>query len=146
MNIIQEIKDEIQAAQREPSNRDLNILALLFLVIPGLIGLYMVFRKGSDAGYVWMVVGAALAASRLIRPLFKTIYSLWVGFSVILGYFISRALLTIIFVVVLTPTGLIMRLVGKDPMDRKWDPTAESYWIKREDGRSANLERYEKQF
>jgi hypothetical protein len=146
MNIIQEIKDEIQTAQREPSNRDLNILALLFLIIPALIGLYMVFRKGSDAGYIWMIVGAALAATRLVQPLFRAIYSLWLGFSVILGYFISRALLTIIFFVVLTPTGLVMRLVGKDPMDRKWDTSAESYWIKREDDRSANLERYEKQF
>jgi hypothetical protein len=146
MNIIQEIKEEIQAAQREPSSRDLNILALLFLIVPGLIGLYLVFRKGSDAGYVWMIVGAALAASRLIRPLFRTIYSLWLGFSVVLGYFISRALLTIIFFLVLTPTGLIMRLVGKDPMERKWDPTAESYWVKREEDSTSNLERYEKQF
>ncbi len=146
MNIINEIKEEIQAAQREPSNRDLTILALLFLIIPALIGLYLVFWKGSESGYVWMIVGAVLAVTRLIRPLFKTIYSLWLGFSVILGYFISRALLTIIFFLVLTPTGLIMRLVGKDPMDRKWDPAAESYWIKREDGASTNLERYEKQF
>ena len=81
MNIIHEIREEIRAAQREPSNRDLTILALLFLIIPGLIGLYLVFWKGSDAGYIWMIVGAALAVSRLIRPLFKTIYSLWLGFS-----------------------------------------------------------------
>jgi hypothetical protein len=146
MNIIHEIKEEIRAAQREPSNRDLTILALLFLIIPGLSGLYLVFWKGSGAGYIWMIVSAALAVSRLIKPLFKTIYSLWLGFSVILGYFISRALLTIIFFLVLTPTGLIMRIVGKDPMDRKWDPAAESYWIKREEDPNANLERYEKQF
>lgn len=146
MNIIHEIREEIRAAQREPSNRDLTILALLFLIIPGLIGLYLVFWKGSGAGYIWMIVGAALAVSRLIRPLFKTIYSLWLGFSVVLGYFISRALLTIIFFLILTPTGLIMWIVGKDPMDRKWDHGAESYWIKREEDSNLNLERYEKQF
>jgi hypothetical protein len=146
MNIIHEIREEIQAAQREPSNRDLTILALLFLIIPGLIGLYLVFWKGSEAGYVWMIVGAVLALSRLIGPVFKTIYSLWLAFSVILGYFVSRALLTIIFFLVLTPTGLIMRIVGKDPMDRKWDREAKSYWIKREADPNANLERYEKQF
>ena len=139
MNIIHEIKEEIRAAQREPSNRDLTILALLFLIIPGLIGLYLVFWKGSESGYIWMIVGAVLAVSRLIRPLFKTIYSLWLGFSVILGYFISRALLTIIFFLVLTPTGLIMRLVGKDPMERKWDPEAKSYWIKREEDPRARI-------
>ncbi len=146
MNIIHEIREEILAAQCEPSSRDLTILALLFLIIPGLIGLYYVFWKGSAAGYVWIVAGVVLAATRVITPLFKAIYGLWLGFSVVLGYFVSRALITIIFFLVLTPTGLIMRLVGKDPMDRKWDPAAKSYWIKREEDPNANLERYEKQF
>ncbi len=146
MNVIQEIKDEIRAAQREPSSRDLTILALLFLIIPGLIGLYLIFWKGSAAGYIWMIAGAVLAVTRLITPLFKAIYAVWLGFSVILGYFISRALLTIIFFLVLTPTALIMRLLGKDPMDRKWDSAAKSYWIKREQDPNSNLQRYEKQF
>ena len=146
MSIINEIREEILAAKREPSSRDLTILALLFLIIPGFIGLYYVFWKGSAAGYIWMIAGAVLAVARLITPLFKRIYGLWLGFSVILGYFISRALLTIIFFIVLTPTALIMRLVGKDPMERKWDPAVKSYWIKREEDPNANLQRYEKQF
>lgn len=146
MNIISEIRDEIAAAYREPSNRDLNILAILFLVILGLIGAYMIFWKGSASGYYWMVAGVILALARLIRPLFHLIYRLWIGFSVTLGYFISRALLTFIFFVVILPTGLLMRLFGKDPMDRKIDPNAPTYWIQREPQEEQTIERYEKQF
>lgn len=84
MEIIKEIREEIRAASREPSSRDLTILALLFLVIPGLIGLYLLLWKGSGAGYIWIIVGALLCLARLIPPLFRNIYRLWLGFSVVL--------------------------------------------------------------
>jgi hypothetical protein len=146
MNIIQDITDEIQAAWREPSSKDLNLLAALFLVIPGAIGCYLAFWKASGNGYVWIAVGLVLALSRLVPPLFRAIYKLWLGFSVILGYFISRIILTIVFFIVLTPTGLIMRMVGKDPMERKRDPAAPSYWKPKEQPDDTSIERYEKQF
>ena len=146
MNIIQEIIDEIKAAYREPSSRDLNILALLFLVIPGLIGAYQLFLKGSGSGYVWMGAGLALCLCRIIPPLFRGIYRVWLGFSVILGYFISRILLTIVFFLVIMPIGLFMRLLGKDPMERKLDPAAASYWQKKEAQEDNSIARYERQF
>ena len=146
MSIITEIRDEIKAVRREPSSKDLNILALLFLILPSAYGCLQVFLKGNPKGYVWIGVGVALGISRLIPPLFRAIYHFWIGFSVVLGYFVSRILLTIIFFLVMTPTGLIMRLTGKDPMDRKMDPAAETYWIKRTPEPDTSIERYEKQF
>ena len=146
MEIIKEIKEEIRAASREPSSRDLTILALLFLVIPGLIGFYLLLWKASGTGYIWIIVGLLLCLARLITPLFRNIYRLWLGFSVVLGYFVSRLLLTIIFFLVITPTGLIMRLVGRDPMERKWEPNADTYWKPRDQNADTSLERYEKQF
>jgi hypothetical protein len=146
MNIIQEIRDEIRSAWKEPSGRDLNLLALLFLFIPGVIGCYLAFWKGSWNGYVWITAGLTLGLSRVIPPLFRAIYRLWLGFSVVLGYFISRIILTIVFFIVLTPTGLIMRIFGKDPMERKLDPAAPSYWRPKEQLDETSIERYEKQF
>lgn len=145
MNIIKEIRDEIETAYREPTSRDLTILAALFLVIPGAIGGYLLW-KGAWSGYVWIVVGVVLGLSRLIPPLFRKIYQLWIGFSIILGYFISRIVLTIIFFLLITPMGLIMRLAGKDPMERKWDPNASTYWLPKEHDQDTSIERYEKQF
>ena len=146
MSIISEIKEEIQSVRREPSSRDLTILALIFFFLPVGYGALQLFLKGNTNGYVWIGVGVVLGILRFIPPLFRLIYHFWVGFSVVLGYFISRILLTIIFFLVLTPTGIIMRLLGKDPMERKRDPAAASYWIPRTQEPDTSVERYEKQF
>jgi hypothetical protein len=145
MNIVHEIREEIRAASRIPSSRDLTILALLFLVIPGLIGAYLLW-KGSSNGWIWITIGTSLAISRLVSPLFLLIYKIWVGFSVILGYFVSRILLTLIFFLLITPIGLLMRLTGKDPMERKIDKDAASYWMAKEQESDLTIDRYEKQF
>jgi hypothetical protein len=146
MGIIQEIREEIQAAYKEPTSRDLTILALLMLIIPGLIGLYTLLWKGSDSGYYWIAAGVIICISRVIPPLFRRFYRLWLSFAVVLGYFVSKILLTLVFCLAVLPTGLIMRLIGKDPMERKLDPNASSYWIKRENQEDQTIERYEKQF
>jgi hypothetical protein len=146
MSIIQEIRDESKVAAVEPSSRDLTKLAALYLIIPGLIGCYLLFWKGAASGRWWIAAGVALPVSRLIPPLFRFIYRLWISLAVILGYFVSRILLTLIFFVVMLPTGLIMRLFGKDPMERKLDPDAPTYWIRREEPADTSLKRYEKQF
>lgn len=146
MSIIQEIRDEIRVASVEPSSRDLTKLAGLYLIIPGLIGCYLLFWKGAASGRWWISAGVALAATRLVPPLFRFIYRLWISLAVILGYFVSRVLLTLIFFLVMLPTGLLMRVFAKDPMERKRDPAAPSYWIKREEPTDTSLKRYEKQF
>ncbi len=146
MSIVKEIKDEIKAAYREPTKKDLNILALLFLALPSAIGAHLLYWKGSPKGYIWIGVGLALFVCRFIPPLFRKIYSIWVSVSIVIGYFVSRALLTFIFFVVIVPTGTLMRLFGKDPMERKLDPATRSYWQKREPSADTSVERYEKQF
>ncbi|MFC1836935.1 SxtJ family membrane protein [Thermodesulfobacteriota bacterium] len=146
MKIIREIKEEYKAIYKEPTSRDLTILALLLLAILSVIGMYKLLWSESHSGYYWIGVGAVLCASRLITPFFRQFYKVWIGFSVTVGYFISRVIMTLVFVLALLPTSLIMRLLGKDPMDRKWDPDAESYWIKREPQEDFSVERYEKQF
>ncbi|HMK35124.1 MAG TPA: SxtJ family membrane protein [Desulfomonilaceae bacterium] len=145
MDIIRDIKEEIRAVRREPTSRDLTILALLFFVIPSAIGGFMLW-KGAANGWIWIIAGACLGVSRVIGPFFKALYKLWVTLSIILGYFVSRILLTIIFFIVITPMGLIMRILGKDPMDRKLDPNAATYWSPKEREEDTSVNRYEKQF
>ena len=58
-------------------------------------------------------------------------YRAWMAFAHGLGWFNTRLLLILVFYLVLTPLGLIMRLLGKHPLNMKWDPEAESYWVPR---------------
>jgi Saxitoxin biosynthesis operon protein SxtJ len=146
MNILEDIRSEIRSAKREPSSRDLTILGLLFLLLGAAVGGSQLLWKGAASGWYWIIAGVVLCLLRLITPLFRQLYSLWLAFSVILGYFVSRILLTIIFFIVITPMGLIFRILGKDPMDRKMDRNAVSYWTRREQETDTSIERYEKQF
>ena len=59
---------------------------------------------------------------------------LWLGISLLLGSIMSRVVLSIIFMVVVTPIALVMRLFGHDPMRRKaWKKGTESTFVSRGD-------------
>lgn len=57
---------------------------------------------------------------------------LWMKFGELLHRIVSPVALGIVFYVAVLPTGLILRLRGKDPLRLRKDPAAASYWIKRE--------------
>jgi len=61
-----------------------------------------------------------------------------------IGTVVSYTMMIILFYVVITPLGLFFRLVGRDALQRRFDPTAPSYWV---DHRTPNsLDRYFRQF
>ncbi len=82
----------------------------------------------------------AAAAPMALLPF----YRLWVKFAGVMAWFNTRLLLAAVFYLVITPIGIIMRLSGVDYMNRKLDPTATSYWIKKIP--HDDLSRYEKQY
>ena len=59
-------------------------------------------------------------------------YVVWMMAGAPIGWALSHVLLATIYYLVLTPVGLIMRIVGYDPMHRKFDSTTATYWIKHE--------------
>lgn len=75
------------------------------------------WRGFSSAATVLLVVGAVLMGSALVAPaVLRGANRLWWRFAQILGWFNARVLLTVFFFVVLTPMGLIMRLLGRNPL------------------------------
>jgi hypothetical protein len=146
MNFINEIKEEFSSAYAPPSKRDLNMLAMLFLVIPGTIGGYMIVWKGNQAGWIWLAVGILACSLRLLPKVFVLVHCLWIAFAIVIGYFVSRIILTAVFCLIITPMALVMRILGKDPMDRAWDRNETSYWKQKHQEEDKSLQRYEKQF
>jgi hypothetical protein len=86
-----------------------------------------------------LVVAAGLAPSSL-----KWVHGPWMIASFILGWIVTRILLTIVFFLVVTPIGLLQRLFGKRIIEVAFRPNAASYWQART-ARPAP-EDYEKQF
>lgn len=97
----------------------------IILVILGLVALLRnkdIYPYFLTVGIVLVVLG--LTFYKILLPLQK----IWMGFSVIIGFFVSRIILTILFYVVLTPIGIVIKLLGKDILDERIDKEKESYW------------------
>ena len=74
-----------------------------------------------------LLIGGFTAPERLIH-----IYKIWMGFAFALGWVISRFILILLFIVVLTPIGLLAKLFGKEFLDLKFKDGKDSYWISKE--------------
>ena len=66
--------------------------------------------------------------SKLLTPLNK----LWFKFGILLGSIVSPIIMGIVYFLVVTPTGIIMRLLGKNLLHMKKIKSASKYWTKRE--------------
>jgi hypothetical protein len=83
----------------------------------------------------------AWIAPAALRP----VHWFWMPISRGVARAMTWLLLTLVFVVVFTPYGVIMRALGKDPLERKIDRARSSYWIVRRDG-PFDPSRLEKQY
>jgi len=104
---------------------------IVFAVVFVLIGIWPLL---SGSAVRWWALGVALAfaLTAAIRPaLLAPMNRAWMRLGLFLGKVISPIALGILFFLVLVPIGLVMRVVGKDPLRLKRDAGAPSYWISR---------------
>lgn len=95
--------------------------------------------------YFSLVGGVFIILSYIAIPLLRPFHKLWIGLSLVLGFVMSRIILTILFYLVVTPIGLLAKLVGKKFMPLGFDKTTETYWEKREKTVKEKID-YERQF
>ncbi len=101
------------------------ILAVVFgLLLPWVWGLdHLPNVSWIGAGVV--VIGWALIAPDSIRGL----YTGWMRVAMIIGNVANSIILAIVFFLVITPMGIVMRMIGKDPMRRRLDKSVASYRV-----------------
>jgi len=106
--------------------------AIVFAAVFALIGLWPMIG-GGDARLWPLGIVAALLAVALVRPaLLKPLNHLWTKFGLLTHSIVNPVVMGLIFYFAVTPTALVMRALGKDPLRRRFDPRAETYWIERQ--------------
>ncbi len=127
------------------TRKEVRKFGYLFAVVFSIIAAYTLYRGSSH--WPWFL-GAAilfLIAGIAAYPALRPVYVGWMKFAFVLGWINTRILLGLMFFLVFTPIGLVLRLMGKDLLDRKIDRSAKSYWVKRE-RKDFEPERYKRLF
>jgi hypothetical protein len=112
---------------KKNNNITFGILFFFFFLI---IGLYPL--KSDEAIRAWSVVlSLVLLIITIIKPnLFTFLNKFWIKFGILLGKIISPIVMGLVFFFVVTPIGILVRVLKKDVMGLKRG--ASSYWINRE--------------
>ena len=103
---------------------------IVFFIVFLLIAIYPLINNGELR--IWSLIIAiiflilGLINSKVLTPLNK----LWFKFGLLLGKVVSPLIMGIIFFLVVTPTALIMRIIGKDLLNLRFN-NKKSYWIEK---------------
>ena len=114
------------------SNKSFGIVFFILFII---IGFYPLLNDGYLR--IWSIVVSiiflilGLINAKILTPLNKV----WFKFGIILGKIVSPIIMLLIFFLVVTPTGLIMRLLKKDLLSLKFN-NEKSYWIEKKGPKS----------
>jgi len=112
------------------SNRS---FGLLFFIVFFIIAFWS-FRGNIEQIKIWSIglsiifLILGLINSKLLTPLNKS----WHYLGIILGIIVSPIVMGLIYFLVVSPIGFIMRLIGKDLLKLKYDKSIKSYWINKE--------------
>ena len=113
---------------------------MLFFIFFLIVGLYPLISSGTIR--IWSIILSLIfLIITIIKPnLFLSLNKLWIQFGILLGKIISPIVMGLVFFIVVTPIGILVRILKKDVMSLKRG--ASSYWINRED----KLQSMKKQF
>ena len=113
--------------KNKTTNRSFGIV---FFIVFLIIGVYPILNEG-DARFWSLIISViflilGILNSKALNPLNK----LWFKFGIFLGKIFSPLIMGIIFFLVVTPIGLIMRFIGKDILNLKFN-NDKSYWVEK---------------
>ena len=138
MNLIQ--------IDHNPSRRKLALFGVFWLLLWGILGAVVLNRTGCllSAAAIWATALLVAVIGWIAPGLMRIVYLGMAYASLPVGLVVSPVVLGVVYYLVLTPTGLLMRLLGYDPMQRRLDRDAKSYWLPRE--QRDDVSRYFRQF
>jgi hypothetical protein len=113
---------------RGPSNRS---FGFTFAAVFGALCALASWRRGSVDLWLLGAAAAFLVVTLTVPGALGPLNRIWSAFGGLLHAVVSPIILAVLFYAAITPIGLLSRLFGHDPLRRKIDPAAKTYWIER---------------
>ena len=137
------ILEEIKRIKSD--RKDLRNFGITIGIALGVIGGLLLWREKPYYFYC-VIAGIAFLLSGFAFPaVLKPFQKVWMTISILMGWFMTRLILIVLFYAILTPIGIIARLCGKKFIDRTFDKNVKSYWIIRT-AENRGSSSYEQQF
>ena len=130
-----------------PRRKELRTFAIIALIAAFLIALLLWRLRGLGIQWATVIISSGIViffSSFLSHKLTRIIYLGFILVTLPIGLLMSFLLLAFFYFGILTPLACIFHLIGRDPLHRKCDSEAESYWITHR--KPDNLDRYYHQF
>ena len=135
----------------KPTPKQLRQFGAIFLIGFGLIGIVKYFgvlgwlvRPDQSLGLIFIVLGLVVGAVGLTgTPIALPFYWAWLSIAFVMGNIMSRVVIAVIYYLVITPLGLIGRVVGRDRLQLK-RRVVDSYW--HDIALPVEPEKYQRQF
>ena len=127
----------------DASKRSLRSFGFVVGGVATVVAGWLIWRSGSPVwpwegglrpSVILGAIGLSLIAFGAVSPrLIRPVYFVWMALAFLLGAVMTRIILTIVYVTLIIPIGLVMKFFGRDPLNRRLDRSMTSYWISRED-------------
>jgi hypothetical protein len=127
----------------DPEKKELRKFGLIAVVVLGTAGIILRFGFGVAGIWALMLAGAGLCICLISLVSAKAARLIYLGMTLAalpIGFVVSILLMGIFYFLVLTPVGLIFKLLGRDPLNRRFPPDAATYWSPRQN--TSDKERY----
>jgi len=122
---------EVLVSTKRIRDFGLVMLVVLSFIIPA----FLIWRSGwepTTAAVILFCTGLLLFVMSLVRPAALTgIYKAWMGLAIILGLFMTKVIISLVFYLLMTPIGLGRQLLVGDPLGMRKKDTATTYWTEK---------------
>ena len=141
MSWISDVSYELRKLKK--TKKDLRKFGLLVGSVFIALAVVGMFRHWNSM--IWEVsaaIGAMLFLGGALTPKWLAgVYKVWMGIAFAIGWLVSRVILVILFYLVITPVGLIARLMGKEFLEVDPAKKKDSYWIAKDGSKKINYEK-----
>jgi hypothetical protein len=137
------LKEELKHI--DSSNEAVKKTGITVGVVLILISLLLWYLGKTSFIYFSIIGGLFVILAIIAIPVLRPFHKIWMMLALAMGFVMSRIILTILFYLILTPIGLIAKLVDKKFMPLGFDKNATTYWEKRENAVKQQID-YERQF
>jgi len=116
----------------KPSDKQLREFGEITLCMCNLLGLIFFKGFGFSTGVLVALVALGTGVFLLSRISVRLVRPVYIGLIALtfpIGWVISHAIMALFYYLIIGGIGLVFKLIGRDPLNRRYDPAADTYWI-----------------